>query len=602
MLKDQFYICREISSTSDEMQTLSERLDLPIDKVDLLIQQCLKDGLLYKTQSGYAVTEIGQNGLDEYQVDNAIILAAGFGSRFVPLTYETPKGLLSVFGKPMLERQIEQLIEMNITEIIIVVGYMKEKMDYLIDKYGVKLVYNPEFAFKNNLTSLYYALPYLKSSYILCADNWMEHNLFHAYEYDSWFSCLYMEGETAEWCVSQVSSEGKIEKIDIGGCDSWTIVGPAFFSRSFSKIFSELVVEYYNKLGTENYYWEHILRENLSVLPMYMNKQQGNVHEFECLEELRAFDPSYKISTNNKIMHYLSELFGIAENKIGDIYPLKEGVTNKSFHYAIDGNEYVFRLPGTGTDKLINRRNEKYVYTQIQPLGLTDEVVAFDEDTGIKISKYYPGTVSADPFNDKELCMCMQQIKRIHHNMVTVEHSVNIQKMISYYLSLAEEIDAIRFTDLDESKKKLDKLFRLMDKLDISEVLCHGDYAHINVLMLPDGSCRIIDWEYSGMGDPIMDVAMYTIFAEFDKERIDLSLRMYLDREPSAEEFIRLYLYVSLSGFLWMVWSEYKQKLGQEFGEYPLVMYRYMKDYYKVLESLDAFENYKKGNSGLYVE
>jgi len=69
-----------------------------------------------------------------FKVDNAIILSAGFGSRAVPLTYETPKGLLKVFGKPMIERQIEQLIEKNITDIIIVVGYMKEKFDYLILK------------------------------------------------------------------------------------------------------------------------------------------------------------------------------------------------------------------------------------------------------------------------------------------------------------------------------------------------------------------------------------------------------------------------------------------------------------------------------------
>jgi len=81
-----------------------------------------------------------------YKVDNAIFLAAGFGSRFVPITYELPKGLVSVKGEPMIERQIRQLLEKGINEIIIVVGYLKEKFDYLIDKYKVKLVYNPDYS------------------------------------------------------------------------------------------------------------------------------------------------------------------------------------------------------------------------------------------------------------------------------------------------------------------------------------------------------------------------------------------------------------------------------------------------------------------------
>ena len=81
--------------------------------------------------------------MKNYKVDQAIIMAAGFGSRLVPLTYDTPKGLLKVHGEPMVERQIKQLKEVGIDDITIVVGYLKESFDYLCDKYGVKLLYNP---------------------------------------------------------------------------------------------------------------------------------------------------------------------------------------------------------------------------------------------------------------------------------------------------------------------------------------------------------------------------------------------------------------------------------------------------------------------------
>ena len=155
--------------------------------------------------------------------------------------------------------------------------------------------------------------------------------------------------------------------------------------------------------------------------------------------------------------------------------------------------------------------------------------------------------------------------------------------MIDYYYSLAKDINAIRFSDVDQVREKLDKLLRFREQLAIPEILCHGDFAHTNVLLLPDGSSKIIDWEYSGMSDPIMDVSMYAIYAEFDRERIDLSLDLYLQRQPSSNETARLYLYVALGGFLWSMWSQYKQGLGQEFGEYPLKMYRYMKDFYRIM-------------------
>lgn len=521
--------------------------------------------------------------MGRYKVDNAIILAAGFGSRFVPLTYETPKGLLEVKGTPMLERQIEQLIEKGINEIIIVVGYMKERFDYLIDKYNAKLIYNPEFSTKNNLASLYYARDYLKNSYVLVADNWIERNIFNEYEPHSWFSCLYMEGKTAEWCVTKSDEEGLIQEITIGGSDSWVIVGPAFFTESFSAAFRDYLIEYYQDPRSADFYWEHILKERIAELPMYINKQQGNVYEFENLEELRQYDKSYENDTKCKIMKYISDCFGVTQDKIRDIFPLKAGVTNFSFVFTLFDKKYVFRLPGIGTDKLINRHNEKRAYDATKSLNITDEVVHFDADSGIKITKFYEGARIADPFNDDDLAVSMCQLRKIHENRYQVSNRFDISNMIDYYYSLAKDINAIRFSDVDQVREKLDKLLRFREQLAIPEILCHGDFAHTNVLLLPDGSSKIIDWEYSGMSDPIMDVSMYAIYAEFDRERIDLSLDLYLQRQPSSNETARLYLYVALGGFLWSMWSQYKQGLGQEFGEYPLKMYRYMKDFYRIM-------------------
>lgn len=587
--REAFYVLRACVDASENprmYQRLAVESGLSPESVEATCDRLRESGLL---DEGFRATSHGLESLEPHRVDNAIILAAGFGSRFVPLTYEKPKGLLEVHGKPMLEHQIEQLIDAGVSDIVIVVGYMKEAFEYLVDKYGVKLVVNPDYAVKNNLESLRCAASYLGNSYVLVADNWIDRAIFNAYEFDSWFSCLRFDGPTDEWCVD-TDEAMRITGIEIGGADSLAIVGPAFFNARFSARFVELMGEYEDRADVDDFYWEQILKDHIDELAMYASDQTGNVHEFECLEELRAYDISYAIDSRNEIMRFIAESFGVEEASIKDIFPLKEGVTNNSFHFSLGAEEYVLRVPGIGTDKQIDRRSEKLVYDSIMPLGISDEVVRFDADTGIKITRYWRDVRSADPFDDRDLEISMRQIRKMHDLAIEIPHRFDIGRMTADYYELAESAHAILFRDINETNRKVRRLFELKKRLGVPEILCHGDYAHINILMLPSGEGRIIDWEYAGMGDPIMDVAMYAIFAEFDKERIDLALRLYVGEEPSESEWLRLYLYIALGGFLWCMWAEYKQALGQEFGEYPMTMYRYTKDFYRELENRGAFD------------
>ena len=92
---------------------------------------------------------------------------------------------------------------------------------------------------------------------------------------------------------------------------------------------------------------------------------------------------------------------------------------------------------------------------------------------------------------------------------------------------------------------------------------------------------KLVDWEYAGMCDPVIDISMFAIYSYFDNEQLEKIMRFYFEREPTFEERLRIYIYVALGGFLWALWAEYKQALGVTFGDYTLKMYRYAKDYYK---------------------
>lgn len=124
---------------------------------------------------------------NEKKPQRAVILAAGFGMRMVPINLEMPKGLLEVNGETLIERIIKQLHEVEIREIYVVVGFMKEKYEYLIDEYHVELIFNPEYASKNNLHSVNLVRDHLKNAYIIPCDIWCDRNPFQQHELYSWY-------------------------------------------------------------------------------------------------------------------------------------------------------------------------------------------------------------------------------------------------------------------------------------------------------------------------------------------------------------------------------------------------------------------------------
>ena len=257
-------VCRNILEHPDITQReLAEAMDLSLGTANRLVKECVERQLIGLMEDGhYQVTSEGMELLEQYRVDGAVIIAAGFGSRFVPLTFETPKGLLEVFGERMIERQICQLHQVDVTDITIVVGYLKEKFDYLIDKYGVKLLYNNEYSTKNTLATIYHARKILegRNMYLLSSDNWMRENMYHTYECGSWYSSVYKEGDTSEWCLS-FNKKGKIQRVDIGGHDSWVMYGPVFLRKEWSRQFLPVLEAYYHLPGTEQFYWERVYLE-----------------------------------------------------------------------------------------------------------------------------------------------------------------------------------------------------------------------------------------------------------------------------------------------------------------------------------------------------
>ena len=188
---------------------------------------------------------------------NAIILAAGTSSRFVPISFEIPKSLLKVRGEILIERQIKQLQEAGIYDITVVVGYKKELFYYLKDKYNVSIVDNEEYHIYNNTSSLMKVLDKLGDTYICSSDNYFTKNVFLENEEQAYYSAIYIDGKTDEYCI-QYDKENTITEVIIGGENSYVMLGHVYFDKNFSKSFKEILKNEYKNEETRKKLWEQV--------------------------------------------------------------------------------------------------------------------------------------------------------------------------------------------------------------------------------------------------------------------------------------------------------------------------------------------------------
>lgn len=278
-----------------------------------------------------------------FKVDNAIIMAAGTSSRFAPLSYEIPKALIEVKGEILIERQIKQLLEVGIKQIIIVTGYKSECFEYLKDKYNIKLVYNEDYLTRNNNASINVVKQYLNNSYICSADNYFEINPFELYVEQSYYSALYAQGSTKEWCL-EYDDNGIITSVNVGGTDSWYMLGHTFWDENFSKTFVEILDKIYDLEETKDLLWEDIYMRNLDCLKMKIRKYKNDeIFEFDTLDELRCFDVSYISNTRSKILKDISNKLNCSEEQLININAYKDKNNAASgFNFDFEDKHYKY--------------------------------------------------------------------------------------------------------------------------------------------------------------------------------------------------------------------------------------------------------------------
>ena len=198
-------------------------------------------------------------------------MAAGLSSRFAPISYERPKGLLKVRGEVLIERQIRQLHEAGVENVVVVVGYMKEYFYYLEDKFDVKIVINRHFADRNNNESLWLVRELLGNTYICSSDDYFEENPFERHVWGAYYAAEWSEGPTEEWCLT-TGAHNRIIGVTIGGKHAWYMIGHAYFDRAFSRRFAEILDEEHGRSDTADKLWEQLYVDHIGELSMQIRR------------------------------------------------------------------------------------------------------------------------------------------------------------------------------------------------------------------------------------------------------------------------------------------------------------------------------------------
>lgn len=576
LTKNSFLVLKACMDAKEKLtqQRIADLAGLSVGLVNTTCKELFERNLLTKS---YELTDEAYRELEPHKVDNAIIMAAGFSSRFAPISYDRPKGILKVRGEVLIERQIKQLREAGIEDITVVVGYKKEAFFYLADAFDVDIVVNEEYHLRNNNSTLMLVKDKLRNTYICSSDNYFTENVFSRYEYQAYHSCCYYEDYTEEYVV-KTGAGGRIIEIDSGGgAQAYGMMGHAYFDEQFSTAFVQFLVEDYHKPETAGKLWDDILVDHLKDLNIVMRPYPKTVvYEFDSLEDLRSFDEDFLLNVDSKILDNICEYFQCTRHDLGDIKPIKEGLTNLSFLFSYKGELYVYRHPGTGTEKIISRESEAYSQAVAKRLGIDDTFVYEDPQTGWKISRYLTDCEEFDYHNTEHVRIALGLIRKLHECGETSAWHFDLYDKACEICELLAMDAAVAFSDFAELQMMAEKLNDHLKQDNPKVCLCHNDFYAPN-LLVKDGKISVIDWEYSAMSYDVADIGSFVCSSYYTYDEFVAVLPHYYGRTPSAVELRTCCAATALSGYYWFVWALYKEATGHPVGEWMYEWYRVCK-------------------------
>ena len=248
------------------------------------------------------------------------------------------------------------------------------------------------------------------------------------------------------------------------------------------------------------------------------------------------------------------------------------GMTNQNYLVKTTNKQYIVKFFGKGTEKLINRQDEKHNLELLKDLELDVKNYLFDIEAGIKVNEYIESAITLDSTSIKtKFDKIAPILQTIHASGKELRGEFAPFEEIKKYESLIEE--KIPYANYEAVRKEVFSLEKRLADLGVDRKSCHIDLVPENFIESPQGRIYLIDWEYSSMNDPMWDLAALFLESEFTSQEEEAFLSRYeSEQTPVSRE--KIAIYQILQDAIWSLWTVYKEEQGADFGDYGVSRYQ----------------------------
>lgn len=593
-MKKEFELLYDIQRYGYGSQRLvAERTGRSLGYVNQVLRRLETEGLLKKSGKEYGLTADGVNALEGYlherqsrklvvgkaskPIKEAVILAAGLNDNF-----DKPVPMLDIEGETLLSRIINQLGELGICRVCVVTGYKSGFIQKEQWKTTVEFVENPNYRWTGTMASLASAEKFVREDFLLVESN-------QIFERAALESVQNYPGNNAMLMVNpsgsmdevyvELDGEGNIFRISKDICQMNRIDGELVGISRISIDMFRKMMDYYSHNHNPLINYEYVMEglgRTYGIPAVRVDDLQWTVIEnqehYRCMQ--KWWYPRICRKEKSRQLAPVRELFarcmGIEESLVKKVQP-GGGMTNSNFYVETEKEGYMLRIPGAGTDQMVNRRWEQQNSSLGEHLGINVPTVYFDSLSGVKISRYISG---ARTMNGKTARMVptmrktVRTLQRLHRSGLTMENTFDVTKEYENYKKQAEEVHPAYYAGFEEMDRWFYHLADRLRGLGTDRCTCHNDLVPENFIEDEQGRQYLIDWEYAGMNDPMWDLAAHLLESGFTREEEELFLAYYFEGTPHDTFREKIAIYKMMQDILWSIWTVLKEAKGEMFGTY----------------------------------
>lgn len=480
----------------------------------------------------------------------------------------------------LLDRTIGILRDLHFSNILIVVGY-KAEMFRKYEADDVTLIVNKDYEFTASMGSLALAKDYVKEDFLLIeSDTFYERRLIEQLAARTEGNCLSMteESGSGDECFMETKN-GFVTKITKDRHRVCHFEGEMIGVSRITLDTFEMLVNAWEHASNPYLNYEYLLMDVTEPLdrPVIVLKNLiwGDVDcekDFKKLHNViypRLRRRENPFDHDNLIMH-LHNIFPDKDVSTAEIIQIG-GMSNKNFRVNFEDKSYVLRVPGNGSEGMVERTNEEFNAIEACKMGVNPEIRYFNAKTGIKLADFVENaeTLNAATIQRHDNMKKIAKIyQTIHGSHIRLKNEFNIFQEIEKYDQLIQKANATMYDGWEKVRPQVMALEGYLNELGVELCPCHNDALYENFIKAMDGTIYLIDWEYSGMNDPMADFAALFIEADFTKENQDYILDKYFNGNIPVNVFQKILCYMILWDYLWAQWTVIKEAKGDDFGTY----------------------------------